>query len=179
MKVKYSLTINKKKETGINLEKYENLKSVKEFKSFLDEKKYYSIREYNKKMYADSGTTRQRMTIQMKLCDLDLDYDIIGELDDVIERLQELKKEYKDQCWGKIILDNEKDFWQGNYEGEDWTLLHEYKELDSDFKKRMSLLDKIEKEISTQEKRKKTNKEKKEYEKFLELKNKFEGGQNV
>ena len=174
---KYQIVQKNVEETGIDLSKYEEFKSVKEFNKYLESKKYYTIREYNRKMYASSGTTKGRMTIQMKLCDLDLDYDITGELDDVIEKLTELKKEYKDQCWGKIILNNDKKFWRGDYEGEDWTLLHEYKELDIDYEERMKYIDKIEKEILASEKRKKTNKEKKEYEKYLKLKDKFEKGE--
>lgn len=177
MKVIYDYSINKKEETGIDLRKYEDFKSVKEFNEYLEKKNYYTICEYNRKMYASSGTTRGRMIIQMKLCDLDLDYDITGELDDIIEKLTELKKEYAYQCWGKIILNNEKHFWQGDYESEDWTLLHEYKELDEDYEERMKYIDQIEKEINSFAKIKKTNKEKKEYEKFLKLKDKFEKGE--
>lgn len=174
MKIIYDYTVNNKKETGIDLRNYENLKAVKEFNEYMKNKQYYTIREYNRKMYASSGTTRDKMTIQMKLCDLDLDYDITGNLNETIERLQELKQEYEDQCWGEIVLDNDKHFWRGDYEGEDWTLLHEYKELDKDYEERMKLIDKIEKEIESSKKRKETNKRKKDYEKFLKLKEKFE-----
>ena len=173
MKIRFSYDRDKSKESGINLEKYQELKSVKALKEHLDSKGYYSIREYNKKMYATEGTTREKMTIQKKLRDFDIE-DITGNLNDTLEFLIELKKEYQEECWGEILIDNDKHFWQGDYEGEDWTLLHEYKELDSDYEERMKIVDAIEKQIKTNEKRKQTKKDKKDYEKYLALKEKFE-----
>ena len=173
MKTRFSYTTNRAKESGINLDKYLDLSSVKEFKEYLKNKNYFSIRERNKKMYADNGTTKEPMTVQVKLKDLDID-DVTGYLSDIVELFNNLKKEYEEMCWGKIIIDNDKDFWQGNYEGEDWTLLHEYEELEEDFNERQRLITKIEKQIKSLEKRKKTNKDKKEYKKYLALKEKFE-----
>ena len=169
----YQVIKKEVKETGIDLSKYKDFKSVLAFQEYMKRKKYFTINERNRKMYADTGTTKQKMNVSVKLYDLDIE-DMTGDINDIIDRLNELKNEYKDMCWGKISIDNDKDFWQGSYEGEYWTLIHEYEELESDYNERMILLDKIEKEIERSKKRKKTNKEKKEYEKFLKLKEKYE-----
>lgn len=174
----YQIVQKNVEKTGIDLSKFKDFKSVISFQEYMDRKKYFSISERNRKMYASTGTTREKMNVSVKLCELDID-DVTGNINDILYKLNELKDEYEDMCWGRISIDNDKDFWQGDYEGENWTLIHEYEELDSDYIERMSLLDNIEKDIKASIKRKKTNKEKKEYEKYLELKNKFEGDKNV
>lgn len=161
------------KKTGIDLSKYKDFKSVLAFQDYMNCKRYFGISERNKKMYASTGTTRKKMNVSVKLCELYIE-DMTGNINDIISKLNELKSEYKDMCWGNISLDNDKDFWQGNYEGEYWTLIHEYEELDSDYQERMSLLDNIENEIKASAKRKKTNKYNKDFKKYLELKEQFE-----
>lgn len=162
-----------KNKSGINLDQYEDLKSVKNFKDYINKKQYYTIKEKNKIIYSDTGTTREKMIVQVKLCSLDLD-NVTGDINYILNKLNELKKEYLNLCWGDILIDNNKSFWQGDYEGEEWNLIHEYEELDKDFNKRMELLNDIEKEISQYEQRKKNKKLKKDYDKYLELKKQFE-----
>lgn len=181
MKNKYKIV--KQEETGIVLSELvdpDKMKSLKKFQDYIKSKNYYSIREYNKKMYGMEATTTKKMKVQKKLCDIDPDY-LQDNIDDVLFYLNDLKKTYKDDCWGEIHIDHFKNFWQGDYEGEEWNLVHEYEELDSDYKKRMKLIKDIEKENESLRKLKTKSKEDKDYKQYLKLKEKFQnkGEDNV
>lgn len=128
----------------MDLRNYKNLNSVKELNKYLER---YTITIEKKEWNEHRGTSENKMRVGFKLKELDLE-NVTGDILNILEEINLLKEEYITKDFiGTIEIDNDKSFWQGDYEGETWTLIHYRDENNQEFEERMEIIKRIKEEI--------------------------------
>ena len=155
--------------------KYEELKSVKKLYDYMSHH-YFSVKQDKEGeswfFYTwKRGFTKNRLIVKKVIEEIDPE-NLQGNIDEIYDFFKE-KKKNQEIYWGDVLLERDKHFWQGDYEGETWSLIHMYDELDDEYEERLKLVNDIEEEIFKIEEEKERKLLEKEKEQYLKLKEKF------
>ena len=154
-------------------DKYKNLPSVIALINHTNTRYDYSNVDKDKPVHDEYelAILEERLIIQYELDTLDgYDNILVGNLNDVILELQELRETYKNEECLKIVRD-----YDIYTEDSNWYLISERKETAKEFSIRMDLIEKVKEDIKEFDEIKEEAKNENEEALYIKLKNKYEG----